>query len=128
MQELGDDEVGDLVVHGRAQEDDPLVEEPGVDVERALPAGGLLDDHRYEWAHGPRFVSLRALDSFSQSDGRRPLPRGESSNGLRAAGSVLDPIPEGPSGARSPELGSALGLLLAGRPELVARLGLLDRD
>src|SRR3712207_7788163 len=50
----GDDQVGDLVVDGRTEEDDPLVEQAGVDVERTLPAGGLFDDHRYEWAHGPR--------------------------------------------------------------------------
>ena len=64
VQELGHDQVRDLVVHGRAEEDDPLVQQAGVDVERALPTGGLLDDHRYEWAHGPRFVSLRTLESF----------------------------------------------------------------
>src|SRR3954468_4373589 len=51
VEELGDDQVRDLVGHGRAEEDDPLVEEARVDVEGALPAGGLLDDHRYEWAH-----------------------------------------------------------------------------
>src|SRR3954463_15308485 len=51
VEELGDDQVHDLVGHGRAEEDDPLVEEARVDVEGALPAGGLLDDHRYEWAH-----------------------------------------------------------------------------
>src|SRR4051812_17895052 len=64
MQELRHDEVGDLVVHGGPQEDDPLVQQAAVDVERALPTGGLFDDHRYEWAHGPRFVSLRTLESF----------------------------------------------------------------
>ena len=61
VQQLGDDEVGDLVVDGRAEEDDPLVEQAGVDVERALAAGGLLNDHGYKWAHGPRFsFALRA--------------------------------------------------------------------
>src|ERR1700754_1401414 len=64
MQQLRDDQVGDLIVHRRAEEDDPLVQQAGVDVERTLPTGGLLDDHRYEWAHGPRFVSLRSLESF----------------------------------------------------------------
>ena len=39
-------------VTGRAEEDDPLVQQTRVDVERALPAGGLLDDHGDEWAHG----------------------------------------------------------------------------
>src|SRR3954454_21146641 len=64
VQELGHDQVGDLIVHGRAEEDDALVQEAAVDVERTLPTGGLLDNHRYEWAHGPRFVSLRTLESF----------------------------------------------------------------
>ena len=52
VEELGDDQVGDLVGDRRAEEDDPLVQQPGVDVERALSAGGLLDDHRDKWAHG----------------------------------------------------------------------------
>src|ERR1051325_4296178 len=64
MQQLGHDQIRDLVVHRRAEEDDPLIQEAGVDVERTLPAGGLFDNHRYEWAHGPRFVSLRSLESF----------------------------------------------------------------
>ena len=54
VQQLGDDQVRDLVVHGRAEEDDPLVEQPAVDVERALAARGLLDDHWDKWAHDPR--------------------------------------------------------------------------
>ena len=48
VEHLGDDQVGDLVVHGRAEEDDPLVEQPREDVELALAAGGALDDHRDE--------------------------------------------------------------------------------
>ena len=40
-----DDQVGDFVVDGAAEEDDPLIEKPGVDVERALAARGLLDHH-----------------------------------------------------------------------------------
>jgi hypothetical protein len=47
VDELGD-EVGDLLLHLAAQEDGVVVEEPGVDVKRALTAGGLLDDHRNE--------------------------------------------------------------------------------
>ena len=45
MQQLRDDQVRDLVVHGAAEEDDPLVEQAGVDVELALASGGALDDH-----------------------------------------------------------------------------------
>jgi hypothetical protein len=38
VQQLRDDEVRDLVVHRRPEEDDPLVEQTGVDVERTLSA------------------------------------------------------------------------------------------
>ena len=51
VQQLGDDEVRDLVVDRRAEEDDPLVEQPRVDVELALAARGALDDHR-DQRHG----------------------------------------------------------------------------
>jgi hypothetical protein len=42
---LGHDQVCDVLRDGRAEKDDALVQEPGVDVEGTLPAGGLLDDH-----------------------------------------------------------------------------------
>ena len=48
VQQLRDDEVRDLVVDRLAEEDDALVEQPAVDVERALAAPVLLDDHRDE--------------------------------------------------------------------------------
>jgi hypothetical protein len=48
VDELGDDEVGDLLLDLAAQEDDAVIEEPGVDVKRALTAGGLLNDHGNE--------------------------------------------------------------------------------
>src|SRR5829696_1916879 len=51
MEKLGDEQVGDLVVHGRAEEDDSLVQEGRVDVERALASGSLLDHHRDQRAH-----------------------------------------------------------------------------
>src|SRR5262249_45889501 len=60
VQELGDDQVGDLIVDGSPQEDDPLVEEAAVDVECALSTGGLLDDHRYELANSPRCFCWQA--------------------------------------------------------------------
>src|SRR3954470_16599077 len=50
MHELGHDEVGDLVVDLPPDEHDPLVQKARVDVERALPAGGLLNDHRDQLA------------------------------------------------------------------------------
>ena len=51
VQQLGDDKVRHLVVNGLAEEHDALVEQPRVDVERALAAPVLLDDHRDE-GHG----------------------------------------------------------------------------
>jgi hypothetical protein len=63
VEQLGHDQVGDLIRDRRPEEDDALVEEAGVDVERALSARGLLDDHRDKWAHGPRFVSLGGWNS-----------------------------------------------------------------
>ena len=44
VQQLGADQVGDRVVDRRAQEDDVLLEQPGVEVEGPLAAVGLLDD------------------------------------------------------------------------------------
>src|SRR5215211_8274059 len=55
MEQLGDRQVGDLVVDRRAEEDDPLVEEARVDVEGALALHRLLDHHRDQQAH--RFSS-----------------------------------------------------------------------
>jgi len=51
MEQLGDRQVGELVVDRRAEEDDPLVEEARVDVEGALAVYGLLDHHRDQRAH-----------------------------------------------------------------------------
>ena len=67
MQELRDHEVGDLVVDGLAEEDDPLVEQPRVDVVLALAAGGALDDHGderhdQESSPSPRSVAQRFTD------------------------------------------------------------------
>src|SRR3990172_1160685 len=44
-QELRDHEVGDVVLDRAADEDDPVLQEPGVDVVGALAAAGLLDHH-----------------------------------------------------------------------------------
>src|SRR5919197_5526516 len=62
MEELGDDQVGDLVVDGCSEKDDALVQESRVDVERALAARGLLDHHRDQRAHV--FSLLPGVQSF----------------------------------------------------------------
>ena len=51
VQELRHDQVRDLVVDRGSEEDDPLVQQAGVDVERALAARRLLDHHRDQRAH-----------------------------------------------------------------------------
>ena len=57
VDELGDDEVGGLLVDLAAEEHDAVVEQAGVDVERALAAGGLLHDHGDQW-HRASFGSV----------------------------------------------------------------------
>ena len=37
----------DMVVDGSPHEDDPVLEEAGVDIVGAFAAAGLFDDHRY---------------------------------------------------------------------------------
>ena len=46
VDQLRDDQVGGYLVDLAAEEHDAIVEQARVDVERALTAGGLLDDHR----------------------------------------------------------------------------------
>ncbi len=48
-QQLRDDQVRDLIVHRRTEEDHAFVEEARVDVEGAFTAGRLLDDHGDHW-------------------------------------------------------------------------------
>ena len=45
VEELGDDDVGDLIGDGRAQINDALTEEQRIDVEGALATGAGLNDH-----------------------------------------------------------------------------------
>src|SRR5437773_10769858 len=79
MEELGDDEVRDLVVDRGAQKDDPLVEQARVDVEGALAARGLLDHHGNQRTHAgsllpgvhnfvtPSGFSFSGVQSFSRA-------------------------------------------------------------
>ena len=50
-QQLGDDQVGHHIVHTRPQEDDAVLEEPGIDIVGPLAPVGLFDHHRYQ-CHG----------------------------------------------------------------------------
>ena len=84
MEELRDDEVRDLVVDRRSEEDDALVEQARVDVERALAARGLLDDHRNQGAHAlsllPGVHNFVSPSGFSLS-GVQSLSRASASSG-----------------------------------------------
>lgn len=51
-QQLGDDEVGDVVLDLSCEEEDALLEEAAVDIVGAFAAGGLLDYHRDKVGHG----------------------------------------------------------------------------
>jgi hypothetical protein len=51
MHQLGDRQVRELVIDRAAEEDDPLIEQARVDVERTLAVRGLLDHHRNQRAH-----------------------------------------------------------------------------
>ena len=75
-QELGDDEVGDVVLDRVAEEDDPLAQQARVDVVGALAAAGGFDDHRHEH----RVVSLGRRGSWVTAvDGGQPARAGSSS-------------------------------------------------
>ena len=50
-QELGDDQVGHLVVDRRADEDDPVLEQAGIDVHRPLAAAGVFENDGDVVAH-----------------------------------------------------------------------------
>ena len=45
-EQLRGDQVGDVVVDRMAQKDDPILEQPRIDVVGAFAAARLLDDHR----------------------------------------------------------------------------------
>ena len=62
MDQLRDDEVGDVVVDRGAEKDHALVEQPAEDVERALAAARLFDDERYKWCH---VLTLFCVDAVS---------------------------------------------------------------
>ena len=129
VQQLGDDQVRDLVVHGCPQEDDALVQQPAVDVEGALASRRLLDHHGDKGAHGPRSVSLVDPDSCRRSangvgDGSKeptnrlfPELSGVWTPRVTGAGSLRTGGPD--------RLFDPPRVLLVGGPQLVARARLL---
>src|SRR5512133_2732805 len=71
VEELGHDQVGHVVVDRGAEEDDPLVQQPRVDVEGPLAAVGLLDDDRDQivgrWLHRRYSLGSEASSSGAGS-------------------------------------------------------------
>ena len=66
VEQLRDDEVRDLVVDLAAHEHDALAQQPGVDVERALAARVLLDDHGNQWHVQPPSCGLPSCVAYVQ--------------------------------------------------------------
>src|SRR5712691_5842678 len=65
MDQLRDRQVRDLVVDRGSEEDDPLIEQPRVDVEEPFTARGLLDDGRdYKVLSGHAGSLLPGVHSF----------------------------------------------------------------
>ena len=60
--QLRDDQIGDVIVDRRADENDPVLQQPRVDIVAAFAAAGLLHHHRDE--HDCERFSLRHLMIF----------------------------------------------------------------
>ena len=117
MEELRDDEVRDLVVDRRAEEDDPLVEQARVDVERALAARGLLDHHRNQGAHSVSL--LPGVHNFVSASGFLLVGCPELVSRFRELGcDGLDVGDEAVERGAEPEI-LADRLLLAVRPDVL---------
>ena len=74
VQQLRHDEVGDVVVDRGADEHDALAQQPRVDVERALSARVLLDDHRHQGHVQPPSCVFRRMVAYAQPTGCRRSP------------------------------------------------------
>ena len=74
-QQLGDDQVREVILDRIAQEDDPLPEQARVDVIRAFTTAGGLDDHRDEHLGSPLLLTVghhRATPATRRTPGWRP--------------------------------------------------------
>ena len=129
VEQLGDDEVRDLRVDLRAEEDDALVQQARVDVERALATRGLLDHHGDQRAHSGSLLpgvhnffsgSVFSLSACRASRACRAPPRARARSASprrragRARGGGAGPPAATPGGRaprcpRSPASGSSSG-------------------
>src|SRR4051812_24390841 len=85
MEQLGHHDVGDAVVDLGAHEDDPLLQQPAVDVEAALAGGRPLDDvgNRVAAHRRPTFRSTpTGLTSVSVLTTRSTMPYAAASSAL----------------------------------------------
>src|SRR5207244_10588535 len=79
------DQVGEVVDDRIADDDDPIAEEARVDVVRALPTAGLLDDDRDEISlHGP-WVPPNRMGLYRVYFSRATLSAADSGMTLAAA-------------------------------------------
>ena len=70
-QELRDDDVGDVIIDGSAEENDPVHEEPGENIVGPLATAGALDDvGRVECRHLFFLSSRFELHSFPAATGK----------------------------------------------------------
>ena len=69
-QHLGDDQVGHVVVNGRAQENNVLLQQARIDVEGAFASRRLLDHHRHEYG-----IVHPKLSFYYQAAGQAPPDR-----------------------------------------------------
>src|SRR5207247_1525343 len=84
-EQLGDDDIGDIVVDRSAQEYDPVHQEPGEDVVGALAAAGTLDDvGRIQGGHGHDLTSSM-VDCFRRKSNTFSSVMARSSSWSRLA-------------------------------------------
>ena len=95
MEQLGDRQVGDLIVDRCAEEDDPLAEQVRVDVGSPLSRRVLLDHHRDERAHARWGRAGVEEVGFSFSNSANPTtdenPGGTPSSGRRRTPTQVAP-------------------------------------
>src|SRR3954468_1426253 len=91
VQQLGDDEVRDLIVDRLAEEDDPLVEQAREDVVLALAAGAALDDGGDE-GHGAREGSKVAVKRPVSVSAPRQRPDAMVASTTSEAGKYRGPL------------------------------------
>ena len=72
---MGDDVVGDVVVNGHTQEDDPVFEEARVDIVGALASAGLLVNGYILGVHGIKAAERGNLGVNLHRIRHRPIPR-----------------------------------------------------